>query len=98
MVPYFAWQVHSFMGAHLKQLPEARAGEPKVVVVSPAGYYSLDLVQNDPFLRNPVIRMASQGWEADQRMMAAQFPGLVVLRSEQRGEIWGLPTLPETPR
>lgn len=91
LIPYFAWQVHAFIGAHLQQLPEAKVGEPKLIVVSRNGYYSLDLVQNDPFLREPVIRMASQGWDADQQMVADHFPGLVLLRREPRGEVWGLP-------
>jgi len=91
MVPYFAWQVHAFIGTHLAQMPSAAAGKPKLILVSPRGYYSLDLVQNEPYLREPVIRMASQGWDADQQMVAQYFPDLVLLHRDQRGQVWGLP-------
>jgi hypothetical protein len=90
MIPYFAWQVHAFIGRHLEQEPQANAGQPKLIIVSRNGYYALDLVQNDPFLREPVIRMASQGWEADRKMVAENFPNLVLLRREPQGEVWGL--------
>jgi hypothetical protein len=90
MIPYFAWQVHAFIGSCLAQLPAANHGEPRVVIVNTRlGYYNQDLVQNDPFLRQPVIRMATRGREEDKRMMAEQFPDLVLLSRDPRGTVWG---------
>ena len=90
MVPYFAWQVQSFISAHLAQAPVADHGSARVVIISPfMQYYAQDLVQNDPFLRQSTIRMASRGRPADARMMAEHFPDLVLLGKDYRGSVWG---------
>jgi hypothetical protein len=85
-----AAQVEQFMDRHLEQLPRPAAGEVRVLIVDPAGgYYAQDLVQNDPFLRNPVLVLASRGREADEAMMAKRFPQLRRLSSSERGTAWG---------
>jgi hypothetical protein len=90
MVPFFAWQVDSFMTAHLAQLPTAETGRPRVVIINPAmQYYAQDLAQNDPFLRDPVIRMVTRGRKVDEQMMASQFPDLVRLSQTYKGSVWG---------
>jgi hypothetical protein len=92
MTPFFVWEVHGFIAAHLAQLPSADHGRPRVVIISPAmGYYSQDLVQNDPFLRGPVIRMVTHGRKDDAAMMARYFPDLVMLSRNYRGSVWGYP-------
>lgn len=92
LVPLFAWQVHSFIQTHVGQLPTSDRGRPRVVIISPyMGYYSQDLVQNDPFLRAPVIRMITHGRADDEKMMATHFPDLVLLSSGYRGSVWGYP-------
>jgi hypothetical protein len=91
MTPYFSWSVHAFIGSHLAQLPQADHGTPRVVILDPEhGYYNVDLVQNDPFLAAPVLRMITHGPE-DQVMKAARFPELVVLSHDDRGTVWGTP-------
>jgi hypothetical protein len=85
-----AVQVEQFMERHLEQLPRAQDAEVRVVIVDPAGgYYAQDLVQNDPFLRNPVLVLASRGREADEAMMVKRFPELTRLSSSARGTTWG---------
>ena len=92
MVPFFAWQVHVFMTAHLAQMPTAEHGVPRVVIISPfMQYYAQDLAQNDPFLRDPVIRMVTRGRRVDAQMMARQFPDLVLLSQGYKGSVWGYP-------
>jgi len=92
LVPLAGWLVGSFMSAHLAQLPSTDAGQARVVIVGRAlGYYAQDLVQNDPFLRDPVIRMASRGRALDHAMIAQYFPDLVLLHKDLRGEVWGYP-------
>ena len=62
-----------------------------MIIISPfMGYYAQDLVQNDPFLREPVIRMITQGRQADEAMMAMYFPDLVLLSRTYRGSVWGV--------
>lgn len=92
MTPLFAYQVHQFIGAHLRQLPTTSTGTPRVVIVSTAmGYYAQDLGHNDAFLRNPVIVLVSLGAKRDVAMMAQAFPGLVMLSRSYRGTVWGIP-------
>lgn len=92
MTPYFSWAVHSFIGAHLAQLPQADHGTPRVVIINPrAGYYVNDLVMNDPFYAAPVIRMISHGQKDDEAMMAQRFPDLKLLHSSRQGSVWGQP-------
>lgn len=92
MIPFYAAAVHSFIGDHLTQMPEAKHGTARVAIISPAmGYYAQDLIQNDPFLRDPVIRMVTGGLKKDDAMIAQNFPGLVLLSRDHRGSVWGYP-------
>jgi hypothetical protein len=87
-----AFQVERFITGHLAQLPVPASGEPRVVIINPAsGYYSWDLVRNDPFLRDPFIALLSRGPRNDQTMMAARFPQYTLLSSDARGSVWGFP-------
>jgi hypothetical protein len=95
VTPYFVWHVHSFIGNQLAQTPQTNRGETRVVLYDLSrGYYKEDLVQNDPFLRGPIIRMISHGLEEDARMMAREFPGLVMLEKNFRGSAWGYASPP----
>ena len=97
MTPFFAWQVHDFIGKHLAQLPQSGPGVPRVVIVDPTGgYYSQDLVQNDPFFRNRVVLLTSHGLRKDEQLLARHFPGLVLLSSGARGSVWGYPAAGRT--
>jgi hypothetical protein len=92
VVPFVAWQVHAFIQSHIEQLPTSSHGQPRVVIVNPyMGYYSQDLVQNDPFLRAPVIRMITHGRAMDAKMMQSHFPDLTLLSISFRGSVWGYP-------
>jgi hypothetical protein len=95
ITPFALWQVRTFVDAHLAQLPEAPAGTPRLLIVNPAnGYYSQDLVQNDPLLRNDVIRMVTQGGRADEEMMRREFPQYVMIGKSYQGTVWGNPARP----
>jgi len=99
MVPYFAWQVHRFMDAHLAQLPRANSGRAEVMLINVyTGYYNQDLVQNDPFLRERPIRLVTHGRVDDERMLAEHFPDLVQLERNRRGSIWGYPVAGDSNR
>ncbi len=90
LTPFFVWQVHGFIAGHLAQLPATDHGRPRVVIINPyTGYYAQDLVQNDPFLRDPVIRMITHGRQEDEAMMSEYFPDLVLLSHSYRGSVWG---------
>ena len=92
LTPFQALQVERFVARHLSQLPGTTRGEPRVVFIDPAGgYYNWDLVQNDPFLRQPVIRLISRKPELDRAMMSSRFPEHEMLFVDRRGAVWGLP-------
>jgi hypothetical protein len=69
-------QVRTFIDAHLAQIPEvAGAHRQEVVFVDASrGSYSIDLVQNDPFLESDRWMLISHGEAQDARFMAAFFP------------------------
>ena len=91
LTPFQALQAERFVSRQRAQLPVA-AGEARVLFIDPrGGYFNWDLAQNDPFLRNRVLRLTSQGAEADRAMMAAQFPQYRLLGIDRRGSVWGLP-------
>lgn len=86
-------QVESFIDRHLSQVPPlaptASRVEREVVFVNPrAGFYSVDLVQNDPFLRRGRIIMLGQGTENLDAFMAQRFPGFVKKSSGEWGQHW----------
>ena len=97
LAPYWFWQVHGFVSRHLAQLPEAESGVARVIIVNPSlGYYAQDLGLNDPFLRDPVIRLISRGPKNDEEMMAKKFPQLTLIASDYRGTVWGFPMLQDS--
>jgi hypothetical protein len=90
LLPFYLWQVNSYVLEQRAQLPTSSRGETRLVIVNPyAGYYSEDLVQNDPFLRDAVVRMLSQGRRRDEAMVARRYPDLVLLSRRYRGSVWG---------
>jgi hypothetical protein len=86
-----AAQVEHFIASHLAQVPIAAAGSPRVTIIEQrGGYYSADLVQNDPFLRNLPLMLASMDPQRDELMMARLFPRFALLHKDRRGSVWGL--------
>ncbi|MGZ6126540.1 MAG: hypothetical protein ACXWLR_16340, partial [Myxococcales bacterium] len=69
-------QVRSFIDAQLRQVPKAPAPSRFEVVFmrQDRGYYTLDLVQNDPFLEGSRWYLFSSGPQDDERFMAHFFP------------------------
>jgi len=86
-------QVDGFIARHLAQVPPlaapASAERPQVVFVNTGtGYYSRDLVQNDPLLRGPRIIMVYEGPERAAALMAARFPAYRKAAQGEWGELW----------
>jgi len=91
LTPLQAAQMEHFIARHLAQRPSSSGGEARVVIIDPrAGYYPWDLVQNDPFLREPVVTLLSRGAAADAAMMAVYFPGTQPLSAGSQGFVWGM--------
>lgn len=74
--PQRLWQVHNHMQEHLAQVPQSSKGVPgEVVLLNGSGFYAVDLVQNDPWMRGPKHVLYSQGAEKDEAMLRKYFPG-----------------------
>jgi hypothetical protein len=89
-------QVDGFMARHLAQVPPlARSADPGqaeiVFVVPTGGFYTQDMVHNDPFLRDARITMVYDGRDKTAILMAQRFPGYVRRAEGQWGELWTAP-------
>lgn len=91
-----AFQIHQFISNDLKQMPAYSGTERRVVMIDTRfSFYGDDLVQNDPFLRGPVIRMVSHGVTADASLMHSHFPTMHRVFADRYGTVWsGGPRLP----
>jgi hypothetical protein len=86
-------QVDSFVERHVSQVPPLRApasaARREIIFIEiQAGFYTRDLVQNDPFLRSPRIVMVHPGAQAAETLMARRFPGYRRAAQGQWGEQW----------
>src|SRR5207244_7399227 len=78
----FRWtQIEWFMSEQLARRPAFESGARQIVFVIPDyDYYTQDFVQNDPFLRSPVIFMLSRGRAEDEKLLRQRFPGARLAR------------------
>lgn len=84
-------QIHSFMEEHLSRRPPFEKDRRQIVFVTlNYDYYTQDFVQNDPFLRSPVIFMQSRGRANDEALLRERFPGARLVREAQYGHVWSL--------
>ena len=89
--PLRAWQIHAFMEDHLSRRPAFDEGVPQAVFVTLKWeYYTQDFVQNDPFLRDPVIFLLSRGLKEDEALLRERFPGATLVRIAPYGYVWRL--------
>lgn len=89
-------QVDSYIARHRAQVPPlvqpADPARPEVLFVDIArGFYTHDMVQNDPFLRGPRIIMVAGGAAGQAELMARRFPGYVLAARGDWGELWARP-------
>jgi hypothetical protein len=88
-IGFRAWQVHDFIADDLAQMPAYSGTERRVIILDPTtAYYGADLVQNDPWLRGPVIRMITRGKSDDEAMMQAHFPQMHRVYADDHGTVW----------
>ncbi len=85
-------QVRTFIDDHLAQVPRAVASpERRVVFVrQERGYYSRDLVQNDPFLDGSRWTLLSAGDQSDAEWMRRAFPGSRRIAANEVATVWAV--------
>jgi hypothetical protein len=85
------WQIHDYITEHVSRRPAYAEGQRQFVFVHhEMRYYTQDLVQNDPFLREPVVFLLSRGRIEDYFMMRALYPGARQVSDDWRGHVWRL--------
>ncbi len=86
------FQVRSFIDGQLRQVPapSTRARFEVVFLRLDRGYYTVDLVQNDPFLEGSRWILLSSGPQDDARFMAHFFPGARCAVRTPVAELWQL--------
>jgi len=86
------YQVNQYIGEHLSQLPEFEEGTHYVCIMQvEQGYYVQDMIQNSPFLKDPVIMLKSLGTQNDLEMMKRHFPGAIKVEESQNYSLFELP-------
>ena len=89
--PLRAWQIHAFMEDQLSRRPAFDEGVPQAVFVTLKwDYYTQDFVQNDPFLRDPVVFLLSRGRREDEALLRERFPPATLVRAGPYGHVWRL--------
>ena len=88
-----AVQVESHIARHLAQVPPlsvpADASRPEVVFIDiRRGFYTHDLVQNQPLLRGPRVVMVHEGGPRQAELMANRFPAYRKSAEGPWGEHW----------
>ncbi len=93
-----AYQIEGFLGAHLAQRPAL--ADPRIAADKArsicfldikTGFYRQDLVQNDPFLREPLMTMASFGREADRALVQELAPEATLVFDDGVNTVWQVP-------
>jgi hypothetical protein len=81
--------MHAFIANDLAQVPAYTGTERRVIIIDPsASYYGADLVQNDPWLRENVVRMITRGTAEDDIMMRDHFPDMHRVYADEYGSVW----------
>jgi len=85
-------QIHLFIDDQLSLRPPFEKGVRQIVFIAPNWeHYAQDFVQNDPFLRDPVIFMMSRGAKRDyEDVIKRRFPGARLTYDGLNGQVWRL--------
>jgi hypothetical protein len=91
IVPFQTKQIDTMISRHLAQLPELRRPGNNVYFISlPGGFYSADLVQMDPFLRDEDLILNSRGPELDAELRRQNWPTATLAGAGFHVEEWNL--------
>jgi hypothetical protein len=91
LVPLQMQEMRQFIARHLAQLPPPRRpGNDVYFIDARGGYYAADLIQSDPELRGPDLRLASRGPRWDAELMRQNWPAAVRVGRTPWVEQWYL--------
>ena len=95
-VPVRAWQIERHVRSFALMHDYIEHLDADVVIVDPTtSWYGIDLVRNDPFLRNtPTVLSAFSLRPEDKHALAARFGGRVHMLQPEEIAQFGIPTFP----
>ncbi|CAN0621882.1 conserved membrane protein of unknown function [Burkholderia multivorans] len=89
LVPWQLRDVERHIGAQLARIPESPSDGRSIAFLSvDRSMFLVDLVQNDPFLRNRSIRMVSGGAESDRKFLRDAHISANPLPAGEYGQVW----------
>lgn len=93
LVPTQLWQMERFVANHLAQIPAPTLpGGNFYFINTSTGFYTLDMIQNNPTLTRPDIRMPDRGAAANAAVMQRHWPNAVKVAAGNWGEQWHSPS------
>jgi hypothetical protein len=91
VMPLQLHQINAFITRHLAELPPPRRPGNNVYFIHPrGGFYVADMVQFDPLLRDPDLKLVSHGAELDAELIRQNWPGAVKVAQVPAAEQWYL--------
>jgi hypothetical protein len=91
VVPYQMMQIDSIIARHSAQLPKPRRpGNNVYFIRDSGGFYTGDLVQMDPMLREPDLLLFSRGPELDAELRRQNWPAAVLVERKNGIEEWSI--------
>lgn len=82
-------QVDAWMKGHLAQRPQLDSQQTQVCFIRVReGYYTIDLVQNDPFLRQQTLFVKSFDVEGERPLIEKHFPRAVPRSDAPDEPVW----------
>ncbi len=91
VIPLQLHQIGDFITQHLAQLPPPQRPGNNIYFLHPqGGFYVADMVQIDPWLRDPDLLLVSRGAELDAELVLRNWPGAVHISSGGAADQWYL--------
>jgi hypothetical protein len=91
LVPLQMHQIQGFISRHLAQLgPPLRPGNNVYFIHPGGGFYVEDLIQTDPFLRDPDLFLLSRGASLDTQMILKNWPNATKVGKGRAYDQWYL--------
>ena len=91
VIPYQMMQIESIIARHSAQLPKPRRpGNNVYFIHDSGGFYTADLVQMDPLLREPDLLLFSRGAELDAELRRQNWPAAVLVERGIGVEEWSI--------
>jgi hypothetical protein len=91
VMPFQMHEIREVISQHLAQLaPPARPGNNVYFIHPQGGFYTADMVQIDPLLRDRDLLLVSRGSDLDARLILQNWPNAVRIPSARAADQWYL--------